>query len=135
MTHQQSPRAATKLHSPTDAAGTDPNLSPAPWRYEYSPYRIRLAGDDSEGTELPAYEIVDAEGNKVFDTDEDMPGETQEANARLAAAAPELLAELAGISDAWDNAEGGSEVMDYLERRIYTIRAAIARATNMRGEP
>ena len=32
--------------------------SPAPWAYEYSPYTIRLAGCDSEGTELPAYEMA-----------------------------------------------------------------------------
>ena len=58
--------------------------SPAPWAYEYNPYTVRLTGDrdsNAAGTELPAYEVFDAEGNKVFDTDEDMPGEIQEANA------------------------------------------------------
>ena len=48
---------------------------------------------------------------------------------------PELLAELIGISDAWSNAEGGSEVMDYLERRLYTIRGVIAKATNTGEAP
>ena len=68
--------------------------SPAPWAYEYNPYTVRLTGDrdsNAAGTELPAYEVFDAEGNKVFDTDEDMPGEIQEANACLGAAAPVLL--------------------------------------------
>ena len=53
---------------------------------------------------------------------------------RLIVAAPELLAELAGISDAWSDAEGGSEVMDYLEGRLYAIREAIADATNTRRD-
>jgi hypothetical protein len=47
---------------------------------------------DEPGVELPAFEIFDADGNKLFDTNEDMPSEVQEANARLAASAPELLA-------------------------------------------
>lgn len=63
--------------------------SPAPWSYEYSPY-TRQRGD-TEAEELPAFEIFDNEGNKVFDTNEDTPSELQEANARLASAAPALL--------------------------------------------
>lgn len=58
--------------------------SPAPWAYGYSPYQ----GNDGE---IPAFEIFDADGNKVFDTNEDTPAELQEANARLCGAAPELL--------------------------------------------
>lgn len=74
-----------------------PTHSPAPWGYEYSPYTVRVAGDgdpDHAGTEIPAFEVFDAEGNKVFDTDEDTPSVLQEANARLGAAAPNLLAAL-----------------------------------------
>ena len=90
---------------------------------------------DAVGSEIPAFEICDAEGKKIFDTNEDTPSELQEANACLATAAPAMLAELAGISDAWSDANGGSEVMDYLERRLYTIRQTIAAATNTRREP
>ena len=63
-------------------------ISPAPWAYEYNPYTLQR-GDDA-ATELPAFEIFDAEQNKIFDTNEDMPSEIQEANARLATAAPAM---------------------------------------------
>ena len=55
--------------------------SPGPWSCEYSPYNGGI----------PAYEVIDAEGNTVFDTNERTPAELQEANARLGAAAPKLL--------------------------------------------
>jgi hypothetical protein len=64
-------------------------LSPTPWSYEYNPYTLQR-GDDA-ATELPAFEIFDAEQNKIFDTNEDMPCEIQESNARLAASAPAIL--------------------------------------------
>ena len=66
--------------------------SPAPWSYDYSPYRSQTAG--AGDAEIPAFEIFDAEGNKVFDTNENLPCETQEANARLATAASEMLGAL-----------------------------------------
>ncbi len=68
--------------------------SPAPWSYDYSPYTLRVPGNDDTdpvGAEIPAFEVCDAEGNKVFDTNEDTPCELQEANARLASAAPAML--------------------------------------------
>jgi len=64
--------------------------SPTPWSYEYNPYTLQRG--DASPEELPAFEIFDADGNKLFDTNEDMPSEVQEANARLASSAPELLA-------------------------------------------
>jgi hypothetical protein len=77
--------------SPTD------NYSPAPWHYEYNPYvmskRASLSSTDAN-SEIPAFEICDADGNKMFDTNEDSPQERQEANCRLAVAAPELLLSL-----------------------------------------
>ena len=78
--------------------------SPAPWSYEYNPYTVRLTGSDDAGTELPAYEIFDAEGSKVFDTNEDIPGEIQEANASLGAAAPAMLAALRLAQEALNTA-------------------------------
>lgn len=74
--------------------------SPAPWSYEFSPYTVREAGDggaDAAGREIPAFEIFDADGTKVFDTNEDTPAGLQEANARLATAAPALLAALRAV--------------------------------------
>jgi hypothetical protein len=74
---------------------TTPEHSPAPWDYEYSPYTVRSGASPlGVGAEIPAYEIFDDDGNKVFDTNEDSPAELQEANARMAAAAPRLLASL-----------------------------------------
>lgn len=55
---------------------TAPEYSPAPWAYEYSPCQGRNG-------EIPAFEIFDADCNKVFDTNEDTDAELQESNARL----------------------------------------------------
>ncbi len=63
--------------------------SPTPWTYEYNPYTLQKG--DAATKELPAFEIFDAEQNKIFDTNEDMPCDIQEANARLASAAPAML--------------------------------------------
>ena len=82
--------------------------SPAPWSYEYSPYSSRR-GEDGIESELPAFEIFDADCNKVFDTNEDTPCDLQEANARLASTAPRLLAALivcANLLADYDKAEG-----------------------------
>src|SRR5271165_1349956 len=65
-------------------AMTTTQHTPAPWAYTYAPYTTQ------DGKELPAFEIY-GEGEKVCDTVEDQPIEAQEANARLIAAAPDLL--------------------------------------------
>ena len=97
----------------TPPADPAPTYSPAPWAYEYNPYTVGLADSPLDrGAELPAFEVFDDDGNKVFDTNEDMPAELQEANARLAATAPRLLAslircaELLADFDASDGEEG-----------------------------
>lgn len=87
---------------------TAPEFSPAPWSHEYSPYRIRR-GEDGIESELAAFEIVDADGNKIFDTNEDTPPDLQEANARLASSAPRLLAALvicANLLADYDESDG-----------------------------
>jgi len=93
--------------------------SPAPWAYDYSPFQ------GSNG-EIPAFEIVDADCNKIFDTNEDTPVELQEANARLGSTAPRLLAALivcANLLADYDEAEG--EEGDAYREAL----AAIAEAT------
>ncbi len=71
------------------------SYSPAPWSYEYSPYTVRSENSPlGVETELPAFEVFDAEQDKIFDTNEDSPCELQEANARLGSTAPRLLAAL-----------------------------------------
>jgi hypothetical protein len=69
--------------------------SPAPWAYEYNPYTVRSeASPLGVGAEIPAFEVFDADCNKIFDTNEDSPAELQEGNARMGAAAPRLLTSL-----------------------------------------
>lgn len=58
--------------------------APSPWSYDYNPYYLQ------DGTEIPAFEICDADQNRLFTTEELTPEDLQEANARLAASAPGL---------------------------------------------
>lgn len=104
---------------------TAPQHSPAPWSYDYSPYRSRQ-GEDRIDFDIPAFEIFDTDCNKVFDTNEDTPCELQEANARMGAAAPRLLASLvtcANLLADFDESDG-SEGEAYRE-----ALAAITEAT------
>jgi hypothetical protein len=102
-----------------------------------SPWGLHFERDGTEDIAV----ISDADGEEILRSrpfwlpEAGDPVPLTLAAMRLIVAAPELLAELAGISDAWSDADGGSEVMDYLERRLYTIRQRIAEATNTRREP
>ncbi len=129
-------RAAKPASPPEQVAGgmstvTFPQHSPAPWGYGYSPYTVR--SEDSPlgvGAEIPAYEIFDANGDKVFDTNEDSPGDLQEANARFAAGAPRLLASLVTCAnlladyDESDGPEGEAfrEALDAVEDASHSPR-------------
>jgi hypothetical protein len=102
---------------------TSEHYSPAPWSYEYSPYtmsEVARVANNAADTEIPAYEICDADGNKIFDTNEDSPQGLQEANARLAVAAPQLLLSLIECA----RLLADYDVSDGEESRIY--RRAIA---------
>src|SRR2546429_8687677 len=95
--------------------------SPAPWTYDYSPFQGRNG-------EIPAYEIFDADCNKVFDTNEDTPAELQEANARMGAAAPRLLASLitcANLIADYDESHG--EEGEAYREALAAIHEAIGR--------
>src|SRR4029077_19024690 len=100
---------------------------PEPWSYEYSPWTVRSQHDSrGVGAEIPAFEVFDAEGDKVFDTNENTPADLQERNACLGAAAPRLLASLitcANLLADYDEAEG--EEGDAYREAL----AAIAEAT------
>ena len=101
---------------------TTQTYSPAPWAYEYSPYQGRNG-------EIPAFEIFDAESNKIFDTNEDTDAELQEANARLGSTAPRLLAALIVCADLladYDEAEG--EEGDAYREAVAAIMEATGRA-------
>jgi hypothetical protein len=88
-------RSASKKTQPQGRM-TGAEYSPSPWSYDYSPYLCRQ-GQDGLDSELPAFEIFDANCDKIFDTNENTPCELQEANARLGAAAPRLLASLVTV--------------------------------------
>jgi len=112
---------------------TAPKHSPAPWSYEYSPYTIGSEHHPlGAGAEIPAFEIFDADCNKVFDTNEDTPCELQEANARMAAAAPRLLASLVACANllADYDESGGPEGDAYRE-----ALAAITETTGGQHDP
>jgi hypothetical protein len=106
--------------------------SPTPWSYQYSPYTVRDRGTDATctvGDELPAFEIFDADGNKVFDTNEDTPADLQQANACLGSAAPRLLASLiacANLLADYDEAVG--EEGDAYREALAAIAEATGRA-------
>jgi hypothetical protein len=106
--------------------------SPAPWQYEYSPYTLQAAG--AIGRELAAFEIFDAEENKIFDTNEDMPSEIQEANACLAAAAPTMLEALLSAQRALNTAPR-FRVGDTDSYKIAAQVDEAIKATNTRREP
>jgi hypothetical protein len=104
--------------------------SPTPWTYEYNPYTVQRG--DEPGVELAAFEVLDTDGNKLFDTNEDLPSEVQEANARLAASAPELLAILdrcAMLLADYDE-HGGEEGQAYRDA-IAVITAATTGKTEL----
>jgi hypothetical protein len=94
----------------------------APWAYGYSPYQGRNG-------EIPAFEIFDAESNKIFDTNEDTDAELQEANARLGSTAPRLLAALIVCADLLaDYDEAESEEGDAYREALAAIMEATGRA-------
>ena len=93
--------------------------SPAPWTYGYNPYTVQSG--DAAAEELPAFEVFDAEQNKVFDTNEDMPSEIQEANARLASVAPALLEACRMVVARWERGD--------LAEAVRVCQAAVEEAT------
>jgi hypothetical protein len=106
--------------------------SPAPWGYEYSPYTVRNPGTHGRkkvADDIPAFEVFDADGNKVFDTNEDTPADLQEANACLATAAPRLLASLitcANLLADYDQSDG--EEGEAYREAVAAISQATGRA-------
>lgn len=104
--------------------------SPGPWSYDYSPYTVTSdASPLGVGAEIPAYEVIDADGNKVFDTNEDSPAELQEANACLGSTAPRLLASLVTCANLLaDHDESDGPEGDAYREALATIREAAGRA-------
>lgn len=106
---------------------TAEEYSPSPWSYDYSPY-LRRQGEDGIDSELPAFEIFDANCDKIFDTNEDTPCELQEANARLGAAAPRLLASVVACANLLaDYDESDGEEGEAYREALAAITEAIGR--------
>ncbi len=100
--------------------------TPGPWIYAYSPYTSQ------DGKEIPAFEVHGEE--KVCDTNENRPGEEQEANARLIATAPELLEALTLAQTALNTAQrfhvpGLPRALNDSYKIAAVIDKAIAKAT------
>lgn len=70
------------------------------WGWDYSPYRTL----DGKETEIPAYEIFDHQGDKIADTNENLPADSQLDAAMLMAAAPRLFIALHGALTALNTA-------------------------------
>ena len=108
---------------------TAPEHSQAPWSYEYNPYTIRSEDHPLGVGEIPAFEIFDADCNKIFDTNEDTPCELQEANARMASSAPRLLASLVACANLladFDESDGPEG--DAYREAVAAIKEASGRA-------
>ncbi|HLN26698.1 MAG TPA: hypothetical protein VK395_03080 [Gemmataceae bacterium] len=101
---------------------TQTKHSPEPWAYDYNPY----TGHD--GSEIPAFQVLDAECDKVFETNEDTPAELQEANACLGAAAPELLDALTYFFTIMHDYESSIE-KGYVQQAMKQAKVAIETAT------
>jgi len=118
----------------TSAIDTTNPYAPAPWGYQYSPYTMSdyaQSVSDATNRDIPAFEIFDAEGDKIFDTNEDSPATRQEANARLATAAPELLTSLmecARLLADYDESPGDEG--DIYRRAVAVIRQATGRSAS-----
>jgi hypothetical protein len=140
----ESPQAELFDSLPADdqeriVAMSDAKHSPSPWQYEYNPYTLQAAG--SEGKELPAFQILDAEGNKILETNEDMPAKIQEDNARLATAAPKLLAALWAAMpfvEQWSEwvfaCEDYGEKSDEIDRQLGRMQEIYAEATGQQSD-
>jgi hypothetical protein len=102
--------------------------SPVPFITEYSPF------ENQRGEEIPSFRIYDAEGEVVAETDSGKPQETQEADAGLLAAAPELVDVLQAqteaaqaVIDAWDTGDLAGAVR-VLDASIQPARSALSKA-------
>lgn len=100
--------------------GGEAKHTPGPWFVDWL--------DDMNGW------VLDASGNYlaeiVTEDDEErcVSAEEQQANARLMAAAPELLAALRGLVDLLDERNEGLKTRDEIEFNVQCAREAIAKA-------
>ena len=71
---------------------TEPTTS-GNWYYEYLPYTMSESDDMKSEREIPNFRIftVDDPKNYIAETNEHLPGDTQERYALLIAAAPQLF--------------------------------------------
>lgn len=105
--------------------------TPGPWKVLHLPHLHQWKVSTASGA--PVQGVIAAMDRKSVKVDES----TQEANARLIAAAPDLLAALVDIEDACGFAQGDIDTGDYrlaydkVTEARHEARAAIAKA---RGE-
>ena len=103
---------------------------PSSWSYQYAPYQ-----SVAEGTEIPAFEILGDDGEKIADTNEGLPRDEQERHAKLIASAPQLVGQIEAfielITAHLVHGEVSSEAFDEEESK----GAALIRSACLIGAP
>jgi len=97
---------------------------PVRWLFEYSPY-TRMGEAE---VEIPAFEIFEAGGEKIADTNESRSCSEQEQHAALIAAAPELLEVVATLAKLVESILGIEGVPLSAADELERARAVIAKA-------
>ena len=78
--------------------------TPGPWEIDYTPIQIRIEGDTSGWSTCTLPGTVRRAEHQPHSTVALLPGHSEEADARLIAAAPNMLACLKAIVSEWDEA-------------------------------
>ena len=98
--------------------------TPGPWRVEFGcVYRVGLRGYGPDGDEMSRIALMDRDNPLTIPTERD-------ANARLIAAAPELLKAGKCVIAAWLEATPGGNIAE-ISPLLGKLRAAIAKAETL----
>ena len=103
------------------------------WHYEYLPYTVTEA--DGSERELPncrIYPLDDSPELYIAETNEDLPGEVQEAHAQLISAAPKLFEALEYFFNIMHDIES-SKRKGYIKQAMDQARSALATAKGRSG--
>jgi hypothetical protein len=76
------------------------------WTNDYSPYTAQ------DGNEIPAYEVFDENGEKILDTNENLPAARQEEIAQLASITPVLVTAAQHVIDCWEKGDLAAAVRE-----------------------
>ncbi len=99
--------------------------TPGPWAVGYRAYDVTACGGQMKICDIRGWGYLTGLGALALPAEQ--ATEIQYANARLIAAAPDLLTELEKAEDFMSGFEG-DELQDDIDEKLVTIRAAIAKA-------